>query len=1721
MKGFCYLVIAFIYSSQLYATEFLDRPNADRVCIFGLEESVLDCSAVLKLEAITPNFSKTFEESGFFALCKGSSAVLKLEIDIPNYDSINWYKADDIISSNVDSIVVTGEGSFYVKIFNGNCEYISPLIEIEERETLNVSSFLSNSQDEITICDIGGYARISGVQSGLGGSQAEFSWFRNEEEIIGANALRYTAKEEGAYQLKIEVDGCLGLSSKKFVEKGVKPSYRFDFATLEEKKQITVCDFEEGSNIPIVKEGEGGLFVKKDGVSLYGDFILTDSPGIYTLDFYQGSCRVLDTLRVLQSDSYDLSSHKVVHSLCEGVYPSLSSSHSYILNNGDFYWTRNDERVSSSYSPFHTPKEAGVYQLHFKSRKNSCIGKSDRIVLNEDDFGYPIRISKENDVEICSQQGFLMSHENRQSFSGAYQWMKDGETIENGTNYSYVAEESGSYQLILSEGGCSRGSNVVNIKVLDNPKIQLTHSCDSLSNSKLISLEADVELKGEVKWFVNSREFVNMSSSANSFHVDVPGTYVVEHTVGKCTYKTNALPIGASIADELEYCKGDSVLLDSKTERLYGAVDLFNFSKQLINNDVIEALVGSHFVRQQEEGCFFESPISLKIKDDISFSLSDTTVGYEGYDFTFKPTYGVLTDSTETPNYFAVISKDGEDTANGLLIDNLTSDSEGEYVIRASGQYGCTVEKKTYLKVEDSSLLDTVYYEGMSMLDFCYGKPVRLKVIKKGPGFSSNLLVRGLIFTGKDAFSFQGDTILAETFGDVLDFGHLPKSFYGKKIYVKIESANFKNVFHVSGTFELAESIVGSVGKVVFCDSMHLSSANYRGSEIQWYFNGKPFEEKGLYEITAKESGEYRVAEFGVNSGSNRCPLSAAEIDVEIGKINKPTVFEPPSSHCFGEKPTLYADYYEDAEYSWKRDGEIIEGANSGYLSRAEPGKYIVSVKTGSCEGISDEVVIADIATKETAFGLGLSIPISEDLGEPYPLCKNQEFILKHDVGSRLSGRRTMWFKDGELQEEFKSNEISITEDGEYFAIVEYGNCQYITKKSSYYFTDTVRQNLSIIQNLYNVEACRTNVSLYIDSKNGILDVDVSKPADWFFNNKPLKRDVLSVLNTSVDEEGSYYAVGTTTSRFGQSCPFKTNNVSVSSKDSRKNISLNGIKTISVCSDSAFLDVSELSLEVPRATNYTWLINGQIIEANKSQIVVKEAGEYRVKVDVKGGCSIMSDIYKVYLKEIGTRISGLPENVGKDDSIKICRNELNFLRLDLSNELSKSGYDIKWFIDDNFISNDEVLWVTRPGAYKLSLSKEGCQTVSNDFNFFERNEVEWVTKEEQVLCLGQEAKLEFIDSRSLDYIWLKDSKVYAINQMPSLSVSESGAYSVVSKDLNCVGGSKERVVFVDTLSTFIEVAENNTLICPNESSLLIGKEELGMEYALEFNGTEPKNISKPNIEVKDQGIYRIVYKRNGCVSKSAPILIEHLLDVYVFAESDGFCEGEAVGLMAVNNPANSFQWYRNNVEMAGANTASLNVSKEGAYFVNIISNECNSISDTLSIKKREASKALISGLASISLGDSAEINIELSSSGPWQVTLSDGSALSIENSPYQHYVSPVQTTEYTITALTDECGVGTFEGTATVNLMILGTEINGIENLNIYPNPTNSYVLVDYSSEENPLPTLTSMDGKNVPFSYDFSNGKMRIDLSRVAGGTYLLSLELEGVRTVKKLIKR
>jgi hypothetical protein len=148
------------------------------------------------------------------------------------------------------------------------------------------------------------------------------------------------------------------------------------------------------------------------------------------------------------------------------------------------------------------------------------------------------------------------------------------------------------------------------------------------------------------------------------------------------------------------------------------------------------------------------------------------------------------------------------------------------------------------------------------------------------------------------------------------------------------------------------------------------------------------------------------------------------------------------------------------------------------------------------------------------------------------------------------------------------------------------------------------------------------------------------------------------------------------------------------------------------------------------------------------------------------------------------------------------------------------------------------------------------------------------------------------------------------------------------------------------------------------------------------------------------------------------------------------------------------------------------------------------VSESIEVTVNQLPKAGIAGSATICEGDSAELTVKCTGTGPWTITIMDGTQFEISTSPYQLMISPIETMEVTISSVVDSNGcynVG--DGVATVTVEHLPeapVTPDGDTVVNSDVNPASEYTVTQTANASDHIWTILPVDAGTLEM-YDTS----------------------------------
>ena len=198
------------------------------------------------------------------------------------------------------------------------------------------------------------------------------------------------------------------------------------------------------------------------------------------------------------------------------------------------------------------------------------------------------------------------------------------------------------------------------------------------------------------------------------------------------------------------------------------------------------------------------------------------------------------------------------------------------------------------------------------------------------------------------------------------------------------------------------------------------------------------------------------------------------------------------------------------------------------------------------------------------------------------------------------------------------------------------------------------------------------------------------------------------------------------------------------------------------------------------------------------------------------------------------------------------------------------------------------------------------------------------------------------------YQWQLNGVAIVGETNASLTVTQSGSYTVSVGSGSCSGISNTLQVNVTPATTSVVNALSATVICTGET-VILESVNTADSYQWALNGAAIAGATNQQLTVNTAGDYTLqVTSVNGCTATSIPTTVTLLTATAPNITSTNgqysFCQGQSLTLEATTGLAN-YQWYLNNNAIVGATSATLVVTQTGSYSVSTLSaNGCNTSS---------------------------------------------------------------------------------------------------------------------------------------------------------------------------------
>lgn len=548
---------------------------------------------------------------------------------------------------------------------------------------------------------------------------------------------------------------------------------------------------------------------------------------------------------------------------------------------------------------------------------------------------------------------------------------------------------------------------------------------------------------------------------------------------------------------------------------------------------------------------------------------------------------------------------------------------------------------------------------------------------------------------------------------------------------------------------------------------------------------------------------------------------------------------------------------------------------------------------------------------------------------------------------------------------------------------------------------------------------------------------------------------------------------------------------------------------------------------------FQWQKNGvDIPNATKEIFTSKEVGVYRLKV-IQGNCVSFS-------KEITVKIGNprlmslyspyLPKAC-EGDSVYFYKSERSVFNgitkqftLFRDNKAYKEISESLWSI---YVKESGKYFTT--ATFTVPDSKETCTFFSDTLNVEIKNKTVQYKHSDYYSssCTDSLQVYSRYFPQIVTYQWKFNGNVLPNDTISVLTVKKAGTYQVESKNENgCTYTSEPFVIEFGKLN--VELSEQDNIFCLKNENYLYPNIKGNYDYnLLSYEWTlDGTNIGKNNYQqISKSGTYTLKVNQGTCTGTASAKIEVIEIPKSINKDSLFICPNGSVIIEATK--MDKYTWLLDNQPFANNETQNIKASTTGSYSVWMEKGECSGMSNVSKvIQKTILPTALISSTKDSNVGDSTRIKIDLTSSAPWTIKLTNNQTFTAERTPFEFNVKPTQTTIYELASVKNTCGEGTVSGKVEVNMTVLGNEeIEGAK-INLFPVPTqsNCQLTVEMALPEKLEWQLFSSNGKLLskaektkitPF---FSQN---IDLESLPSGTYLLKIIIGNKIATRKIIKQ
>lgn len=700
-----------------------------------------------------------------------------------------------------------------------------------------------------------------------------------------------------------------------------------------------------------------------------------------------------------------------------------------------------------------------------------------------------------------------------------------------------------------------------------------------------------------------------------------------------------------------------------------------------------------------------------------------------------------------------------------------------------------------------------------------------------------------------------------------------------------------------------------------------------------WYKNYIEIPGETDSSLLITESGSYYcIVDYGscvMNSYSNI-------VTVGVAPDILPTIetSDGYTTICPLESKTLISVLQDpDYTYTWFKDTIAISNSDTPTYNATEEGVYSVEIDNGGCVFPSNSIFLEV-----------RDIDLYVDVVSNIMLIPGESLLVTAFTDAQTPSLQ--WYRDNIAISGATGLSYTITQPGDYKFVVNQTTPCAVDKEVTITVIYPDNINLSITPDAGYV-ACTSNQTTLSPSvfdaissleTINILNNSLGYIYQWYYYGAPIS-GAESVNHTvlSAEDNGPYF-LEVTIPGFGV---VYSNNI---------NVNL-GIDSITITNDQDLCNGQTVTLSstISAASHsYQWYQdNSPISGANLATYATTEAGTYYLEV-LNGTCQNTSNSITISSSTITVTPTTALTDIIIPGQIKT-----------LSVSTSASNPTFSWYRNNVIIAGatSNSYNATQAGNYKVNVNQSGACNLDEDvifqLDYPSGFSLQIATDSEYLSCFSNTTVLsinQFIaqtNSGTIDilnntynynYQWLKNGVIISAANSTSLTIAdatENGNYTleVTIPDFGTVASNSLTI----NLTTGAIDIENTGSLCPGQNTTLSANiSSSNFSYQWFLNGSAISGATNATYSTNLEGDYYLEVSNGNCTTSSNNLSLV-FGQINIFSNNpvtDVILPGESKTISVTTDASQpTFEWYKNNVLIAGETTASLTATLSGNYKV--------------------------------------------------------------------------------------------------------------------------------------------------------------------------------------------